>query len=243
MSHRRQFVLTALTSLFVVFAGGLWLYTGDDSPPAVATGPHTPPNSISHEDVRSGLPRRIDVAPYIIPQDQLNAWLEGASVRERPLIEDGVLSFKEYESAVLGTIACLEHSGLTVMHFPGYGRAGVGLPGPRLSSRGVYSYVATMTGSADNPPTRAAEATSSCKAGSAQVEFMWAQHTAPSEVEKQAMRDQMAKCLIDAGVDVLQSHPTNADLRAVKGRLQSDQTYYSCQFAVADAFQLDELPG
>lgn len=61
------------------------------------------------------------------------------------------------------------------MHFPGYGRAGVGLPGPRLSSRGVYSYVATMTGSADKPPAGAAEATSSCKVGSAQVEFMWAQ--------------------------------------------------------------------
>jgi hypothetical protein len=225
-----------------------WTLTGgSESSPVDADEPrplHVPTTAPIGESAKAtAAPVHISVGSYHIPSEQMSGWLAAASSRERPLIEDGVLTFEEYQSAVLETITCFERAGVNVVHFPGYGRGGVGEPGPRLSSRGVYSYVGAVQGTPDKPPAEAAAATAACKAGSAQIEFLWAQHTAPSQVEIQAMRDYMAKCLRDAGATVTATHPSDADLKAAKSNGASDATYWKCQFAAADAFEIDELPG
>lgn len=164
--------------------------------------------------------------------------MASATAAEQVLFRDGVLTFEEYESAVAATMRCIEEAGLTIAHSRGYGRGDGAGVGPRLSSRGVYSYEARGGPVYD----RAANtAVGGCKATSAQVEFMWAQHTSPSDVELQAMRNHMAACLAAAGVTV-RADPSDLDLRARKGDVDSGK-YRQCQFAAADAFEIDRLPG
>lgn len=237
---------TALTATLVAASAGLGIR--GDSAPASAGEPRPLAGEAAilapgASPAPSATEAKVSVGPYVIPAHDLQGWLASASEPERTLFEDGVLTFAEYQSAVMQTISCMESAGVTVVHFPGYGRGGIGEPGPRLSRRGVYSYVGAVNGAADRPPTEAAAATAACKSGSAQVEFAWAQHTAPSEVELQAMRDQMAKCLRDAGATLSQDHPSDADLKRAKSAGASEETYWKCQFAAADAFEIDRLPG
>ena len=92
-------------------------------------------------------------------------------------------------------------------------------------------------------PAEANAAVGRCKAGSAQVEFMWAQHTAPSQVEVQAMRNQMRECLATRGATIPES-PSDLQLRATRDSgAVSKADYQACQFAAADAFEIDEVPG
>ncbi|MCC6960225.1 MAG: hypothetical protein IT301_10295 [Dehalococcoidia bacterium] len=236
-----------ILAVVAVAAGGLVFGGGDSSTPVSADGPG--PLSTAVAPGKGPAPGaaattvNVTVGPYTIPPAQLTGWLAVASERERPLLEDGVLTFAEYQSAVLDAVACIERGGVKVVHFPGYGRGGVGEPGPRLSSRGVYSYAGSVQGSSGSVPADAARVVADCKAGSAQVEFIWAQHTAPSEVELQAMRDAMAVCLREAGASVPEAHPSDVQLKAAKQHGASDQAYWTCQFAAADAFEIDRLPG
>ncbi len=238
--------LTALLLFTAAAAGGLQYWDSGDSGGASASGPEPVAASVPARDNVAPTPSptpHVSVTPYHIPPEQLAGWLAAVSERERPLIEDGVLTFEEYQAAVLETVACFERAGVKVVHFPGYGRGGVGEPGPRLSSRGVYSYAGAVQGTPDKRPVESAAATAACKAGSAQVESLWAQHTAPSQVEMQAMRDYMAKCLRDAGATVPQDHASDAELKRAKSAGASEEAYWKCQFAAADAFEIDELPG
>lgn len=168
---------------------------------------------------------------------------EVAGEAEQPAIADGVLTFDEYESLVLATVGCMENAGVRVVHSAGYGRADGIQGGPRLSSRGVDSYFGQVTTYSATPPTAQFRTIDLCKAGSAQVEHLWAQHAAPGEPDLQAMRDFMARCLERSGVSPAES-PSDQDLRRVleEGML-SREAYRECQFQAADAFEIDRLPG
>ena len=178
--------------------------------------------------------------PYHIPATELSEWLAAASPEEDALIKDGELTFEEYESAVLRSVQCIKNAGSTVVHSSGYGRSVAPAPGPRLSSRGVYSYFGSVPGTPDRRPTDAFAKIDDCVSLSAQVAFLWAQHTAPSEAELQAMRDYMAECLRHSGADFPLRQPSDAELREA---VISEDVYVRCQFESADAFEFDRLPG
>lgn len=208
--------------------------TADDGT-VVADQPSPPPGAAS--GVRPTVP------DYHILPDQLQAWLDAATPGERAIFADGILTFEEYESAVFETLACIEEAGLTVAHSNGYGRAHDVQPGPRLSSRGVYSYFGQVTTYSPTRPAKEFAALAECKQLSAQVEFMWAQHTAPSQVDLQAMRDHMAECLRTLGMTVPE-RPGDRELQAVlRPAHVSQQEYDSCRFQAADTFEIDSLPG
>lgn len=186
----------------------------------------------------------VNVQPYTIPADQLSGWLAQASDVERPLIADGVLTFGEYRSAVMATVACIEDAGIDVVHPGGYGRGGDFQPGPGLSRRGIYRYAGAITTSSPTQPAGAFDRINVCKTISAQAEFLWAQHTTPSQVEIQAMNDDMAACLRAEGAEIEAEHPSDLQLRAlVAPSAVSKDQYRACQFSAADKYEIDRLPG
>lgn len=237
MTNRHVLAFTGmalgLCTAATAIALALWATAGDGT--VMADQPSPPPSAASGA--------RPTVPDYHILPDQLQAWLDAASPEERAIFADGVLTFGEYESGVFRTLACIEGAGLTVAHSNGYGRAHDVQPGPRLSSRGVYSYFGQVTTYSPTRPAKEFAALAECKQLSAQVEFMWAQHTAPSQVDVQAMRDHMAACLRTLGANVPE-RPSDHELQAVLRPAQvSQQEYDSCRFQAADTFEIDSLPG
>ena len=155
-----------------------------------------------------------------------------------------MLTFDEYSSAVMATVGCIEDAGIDVVHPGGFGRGGDFQPGPGLSSRGDYRYSGSITTNSPTRPTGAIDQINSCKTLSGQAEFLWAQHTTPSEVEIQAMRDDMAQCLKADGAEIPADHPSDPQLRELltSSAVPKDQ-YRACQYAAADRFEIDRLPG
>lgn len=225
----------------------LALSRGGQDTPARAGGP-APVSTAARERHSSPVAEAdlpvVNVQPYTIPADQLPGWLAKASDIERPLIADGVLTFDEYSSAVMATVACIEDAGIDVVHPGGYGRGGDFQPGPGLSSRGIYRYTGAITTYSPTRPTGAFDKINDCKTISAQAEFLWAQHTTPSQVEIQAMNDDMATCLRASGAEIAAEHPSDAQLQAVlSSNTVSKDQYRACQFAAADRYEIDRLPG
>jgi hypothetical protein len=179
--------------------------------------------------------------PYQIPAEQLAEWQKSASESERRYIEDGVVTFEEYESAVFETVRCIEEAGITVVHSTGYGRSQEMVEGVRLSRHGIYQFVGRIPSYDGSRPTAELDAINRCRVGSAQIQFLWAQHTAPSDVELQAMRDHMAVCLERLGADV-GDRPADQDLQQHKAEV-GFEAYMTCQFAAADAYEFDRAPG
>ena len=183
------------------------------------------------------------VGPYHVPPDQLLEWLRVSTQNERLLIEDG--------SHLRGVrIGGKSNRGLHRTRGSGCGaleglrpiRRGID-PGPRLSSRGVYSYFGRIATYSPTRPETELAAIRECKRGSAQVEFMGRSAPPPSEVELQAMRDHMGECIRALGTPVPE-RPSDNDLRGLlDGRAVDKEAYRRCQFAAADAFELDRLPG
>ncbi len=181
--------------------------------------------------------------PYEIPPEELRDWLSVANDVERRVIEDGVLTFEEYEFAVMRTILCIESTGMEIVHSSGYGRSEGIEPGPRLSKRGVYSYFARVATDGSTPHPRAASLVRACKRLRGTIEQMWAYHTAPTDQELADMREHTAQCLRDAGATV-PDHPSEQDLRqASAGGAIAKDAYRARQFAAADAFEIESPPG
>lgn len=104
------------------------------------------------------------------------------------LLEDGELSFGEYESAVRATVACLEGEGIWV--------SDVELDGDQ------FAY--TFGGSASVDEQEVVEETyERCYSQyQSTVDLAWVVQNAPSEEESQAIRNEIAVCLRELGLEV-----------------------------------------
>jgi|GEM_PF-7060313 len=229
-SSPKALVVGLALSLFALAAGLGMAKLFDDRPGAgrAEAGASLPPGFVAPQ-------------PYHIPPERLGEWLRVSTDFEKDLIRDGTLTFEEYQQAVLRTVSCIERAGLDVVHSTGYGRSEEMVTGPRLSKRGVYSYTARIFSPDGSRPEAEFAAVNECRAGSAQVEFLWAQHTAPSEVELQALRDHMAACLRENGSGVAE-RPSDEELRRAVGSVPHE-IYRGCQFKAADALEIDRVPG
>lgn len=156
-----------------------------------------------------------------------------ASPDERVALQDGVLEFSEYERIVLDTINCLEEHGLTVVNFSGSSIGTYGArydlnqvaSGYRVTSRGRIIYEAMGSTTYDESASMAAAA---CKANSALVESLWAEHTAPDDREQQLIRDFVGTCARERGFDAPE-HPSIRDIQRLAfppdGTPESDQRF------------------
>lgn len=140
---------------------------------------------------------------YRIPKDRLAEVRSAASSLERPIIDDGVISFAEYEAATFSAIRCFTERGFTII--PGDGpESGAQSAGPRLTRRGRYSYSPVSPAGFD--AARFGAVIADCKTPYATVEFLWATITSPTAQEVNEARQSLARCLRESGIEV----PENA---------------------------------
>lgn len=168
-----------------------------------------------------------------------------ASDFEKPFLQDGVITFQEYEQATFAAIECFKSSGFSIG--PGDGpEVPDGISGPRLTKRGKYTYNPV------SPPNYSIEqfgaAVAECKTKhSGVIDFFWAVKSAPSETELQDARKAIGVCLRESGREVPEQ-PTSVELVRIAyppdGKPQPGQTppefYQACATPVADDF---DLPG
>jgi hypothetical protein len=140
--------------------------------------------------VRGSLGSSADISDYRIPEDSLRIALgPTTSDFQKGLINDGVLTFSEYETAVFADVQCYADRGLTAS--------------PELDVRGDYQVNAAAP---DSATLNAAYAACTPQYYDV-VDFLWRVHTAPSVQEYAAATDGMAQCLIEAGFKDVPLHP------------------------------------
>ncbi|VAW09331.1 hypothetical protein MNBD_ACTINO02-3189, partial [hydrothermal vent metagenome] len=105
-------------------------------------------------------------------------------VSQAAALEDGVITFEEYEAAYERTVACMRDSGLVVK-------------GPKPENAGrflTYSFQAGVGGAEADEPCRREHLDL--------VNGLWLAQAVPSEAEAEVMAREYAACLRSAGVDV-----------------------------------------
>lgn len=119
-----------------------------------------------------------------------------ASEFQRPLLEDGELTFPEYERAIFATVDCVEGQGLKVN-------------GPVLTAMDTYYFEV----SGDRDPTAALQA---CEEQySSLVSRLWQTNAKAPESLLQEARDALSRCLRDKGVEGLPEQPGPGEISRV----------------------------
>lgn len=155
------------------------------------------------------------------------------------LLQDGVLTFSEYESAILAAVRCEEAAGFKILAFPIPGKPG--RPGPELSTRGEYQYVQASDDGADRAELGAA--LQRCEEEYVSiVKPLWAEHVAPTASELQGARNEIGSCLRDQGVAVSRQ-PSGDELMKLAfppdghpNKPQPAEPYLGCAMNVAERF-------
>ncbi len=182
---------------------------------------------------------------FAIPSDRNGAVMRAASDYERTLLNDGMLTFSEYEAAALATFKCIEIEGLIIVHFESYGTSDLAAakPGPRLSGRGKYLY--GIGDPREDPASEMSAVVENCRTQYfTTVEFLWVEHIAPSVKEAQEIRDFVAACVRAAGHSA-PNHPSETELAVVAfppdgvpREAPAPPWFRDCSLAAAEKFEL-----
>lgn len=156
---------------------------------------------------------------------------EATSPVIRDAVSDGVLTFAEYESAVLNMIACVEEQGAFVRESD-----------PALSSRGLYTWLIGWPNERGDLSSQVL----SCTANELGIlDLLWKEFLAPSEEEVRAGMREMADCLRSSGLgDLVPDSLAPSDFQriqvqlAVSGRDSEIPTYRTCAKSVQAEFGL-----
>ncbi|WP_454293498.1 hypothetical protein [Salana multivorans] len=129
--------------------------------------------------------------------NDLDWYLENAPANQRVLLEDGELTYAEYEQAVISARDCVIEAGYE--------------PGPIELTQGLLGYEIEVDYTGESDPEAAdqrfLEITDSCwNDNTGLVSMFWAQTLVLDRDEKEAMRPEVIACLNDAGLDL----PDNA---------------------------------
>lgn len=163
---------------------------------------------------------------YEIPPGLLEQHLEDASEFQRELIEDGIITFADYERAVYATVACLEERGVDVVE------------GPELTGRNVYQF----TYAADDREQGPVVYWECYEEHQVVIDRVWAGtgQENPTEEELEEARAALEACLRGAGID-LPGGASSADFAAVA---ESDPTIFQpCSEEVSDEFDMPGFAG
>jgi hypothetical protein len=102
---------------------------------------------------------------------------------QRVLIEDGELTFAEYERAVFNLVDCVSAEGIEVLS-------------PELEDDNFYSYTVVLTDRSD-------AVVGACEAEHfSYIELVWAEVNRQDPADEQREIEQVASCLRDAGFEV-----------------------------------------
>lgn len=149
--------------------------------------------------------------------------LETTSEFQRNLLQDGELTYEEYETSVLATVQCLQEHGVTISVEP---RA---VAGRRLE----FVYESTEANDAS-----VSSAYDSCYIKYQNlVDIAWFQQTRPTEALLATARAALAACIREAGVP-LPDHPTSSDFRQLA--LSGEPAVPRCQQKISAEFDISE---
>lgn len=149
--------------------------------------------------------------------------LQGTSDFQRERLQDGKLTYEEYESAVLATVKCLRDRGVVISVEPRR------VAGNRIE----FAYASN-----DATDDAASSAYDACyRDYQTLVDIVWFQQNQPSEETVQRARQALAACLREAGAD-LPEHPTAADFRQLA--LAGNQSLPGCQQKTSSEFDLPD---
>ncbi len=166
-----------------------------------------------------------------IPKSELRTILADPLTDDlvKSLIDDGVISFPDYEAAVLSAMACIRETG-------GLFRS----TDPKLSVRGVYSWVSRIPGSPTN--TSAVETAAGCRDSRLGIlEFYWKRLVAPAEREIEAAMREMGECMAAGGLaDRIPREMGVEQFRQIPSSLppETRQVYLSCARSTQDRWGL-----
>ncbi len=163
--------------------------------------------------------------------------VQNLSDYQHGLLDDGVLTFPEYEGAVLAYVGCVEEHGAIVEHIDG----GELFPGPGLTARGQYLFSTKLPHLPGKRATvndlRAIEMECGAEFFDV-VAQLWAEHVAPTEKELATARNALGICLREAGIDVPEN-PTSSDFEPVA----SSPQYRECTQEVSEKFGIPGFGG
>jgi hypothetical protein len=149
--------------------------------------------------------------------------LKATSAFQRNLLQDGELTYSEYESSVLATVQCLKDRGVTISVEPRL------VPGKRLE----FAYETSEANDAS-----ASSAYDDCyREYENLVDIVWYRQNAPSQQQLDAARAALADCLRKAGVD-LPEHPTSTDFRRLA--TVGNTSLFACQEEVSREFDISQ---
>lgn len=174
-----------------------------------------------------------------IDQLALQAVLPGMSDFQSELLQDGVLTFSEYEAAVFAAVKCERDAGLQIFAYPVPGTAQ--RPGPELTARGEYQYLPVPPEGSDGAALH--RAFDECEARYAgALRPLWADHVAPTEKDMQSARDMIAKCLREHGVKA-PNQPSGNELmqlafppNGVPSHPRPNEPYLGCANSAAESY-------
>lgn len=157
-----------------------------------------------------------------VPPDLAEA-LRGTSEFQRERLQDGKLTYEEYESAVLATVQCLRDRGVVIS------------VEPRRASGNLLQFAWASTAETDAAGWPAYE---SCyREHQALIDLLWSQQNQPSEETVQRARAALADCLREAGED-LPENPASADFRRLA--IAGHPAVFACQHKITTEFDLVE---
>lgn len=146
-------------------------------------------------------------ASVAVPGD---ANVAGDSDYQRAILDDGEVTFDEYERATFDAIACMRAAGIIVYAPLDPERPGF-RDGPALNKQGQYQYFpAPASENADYVQFEADKQRCDGEYTST-VSYAWLRGTSLTYEDLQAARDAIAECLREAGYEVPE-HPSGADM-------------------------------
>lgn len=153
----------------------------------------------------------------------------GASAPQRRILEDGKLTYEEYESSVLATVACLEAGGMAIV-----------VP-PELDVDGKTLKFSYSGGPSDTDGSAAQGVYRKCyNEYQSRVDQGWAYLQQPPESVLREARASLLRCLRDRGVAV----PETLEPSDIEGLpVLAGEHYLPCLSAVQQEFGLPGFAG
>ncbi|MGE5595853.1 MAG: hypothetical protein ACM3S1_07445 [Hyphomicrobiales bacterium] len=164
---------------------------------------------------------------------------QGVSAFQLGLIEDGTLTFAEYEQAILAMVQCSVDAGAGVA----YMKAGHPILNEiRMTKQGLYDYAFRIPAEADE--SAITSAINGCKHEySEMVEGFWSEHVRPSVEELNAAREALIDCMQDAGMDVPDGVSGEEFFQYTQPNGQPDPRYIDCVAKVDEEADLPYFGG
>lgn len=152
----------------------------------------------------------------------------GTSSEIKAVIDDGVLTFSEYESSVLAMAACVREAGGVFYREDQ----------PKLTWRGLYIY---STGFPEAVPGARAAVNGCVERHVGILDLLWKEVTNPSRKEEEEAMHALARCLSDIGLEhIVPEGRRREDFEMLGPKLSEDDRalYMSCAQRIGEEYAL-----